>query len=70
MLKIEVIKFEAQDIITTSGNPVVEDTPAAPQCTCKSGWNTENCIARGWHDECIAGGYEGHHNCEDYVQIN
>lgn len=34
MLKIEVIKFEAQDIITNSGTPAAPD---GADCVCNSG---------------------------------
>lgn len=67
MLKIEVIKFEAQDVITAS-TAAPEEKPA--ECICTDGHDVENCMYRGIHDKCIAGGYEGHHNCEDYVQVN
>lgn len=34
MLKIEVIKFEAQDIITTSGTPAAPKDETNSDCTC------------------------------------
>ena len=39
MLKIEVIKFEAQDIITTSGTPAAPKDETNMQCIC----NPEEC---------------------------
>lgn len=73
MLKIEVIKFEAQDIITTSGNPVIEDTPVAPKedkCTCPDDRKEDGsyneaagrCEAAG-HPGCNYPAEKGH-NCE------
>ena len=53
MLKIDVIKFEAQDVITASG-------VAAPGvCTCEKVYN-ETC-AWEYHRTCT---YVGTHNCE------
>lgn len=76
MLKIEVIKFEAQDIITTSGTPVVEDTPVAPKedkCICSP--NDKHYKFETWddssiyydHGDCT---YEGTHNCREYEVIS
>ena len=38
MLKIEVIKFEAQDIITTSGTPAAPKDETNTDCKCISGY--------------------------------
>ena len=68
MLKIEVIKFEAQDIITTSGTPVVEDTPVTPNngnCSCEYGVG-EECLMEK-HGNCPLGPND-RHNCEVFPE--
>ena len=56
MLKIEVIKFEAQDVITSS-------VAAAAECTCIE---PPYCRRNGSHEACVAAGFEGQHECEKY----
>ena len=66
MLKIEVIKFEAQDVITAS-------TAAPAQCTCSANdehyhfANDEVGTLYYDHEGCT---YEGEHNCRKYQEIN
>ena len=63
MLKIEVIKFEAQDVITAS----------TAVCTCSP--NDKHYYFENWsndslyydHGDCT---YEGEHNCEKYQVVN
>ena len=60
MLKIEVIKFEAQDVITAS--------VAAPKCTCDP-HDIHYTFGDGYmpvydHGDCQ---YEGKHNCSYYI---
>lgn len=58
MLKIEVIKFEAQDVITASAaNP-----DAAQYCSCTHD-PYDLCVSSGRHAECLDSGYQGEHNC-------
>ena len=70
MLKIEVIKFEAQDVITTS----IAAPTEAPKCTCDSEeyhryynqetkehyWDHGNCPMTGKIDN-------NEHNCRNFV---
>ena len=50
MLKFELTRFEAQDVITTSGVATAPTTPAAPACICDStgshGYNSKTGIHR------------------------
>ena len=67
MLKIEVIKFEAQDIITNSGLGV-EDVPAAPNnrvCSCEYAVG-EECKMEN-HGNCPMGPND-RHKCEEYPE--
>ena len=72
MLKIEVIKFEAQDIITNSGLGV-EDIPVAPNnrgCLCGNGCDqTENGHQIGYDGETETDIYcpaQFHDKCPKY----
>ena len=65
MLKIEVIKFEAQDVITASVAAVY--TPAEPECICNSDVSHSDCVSAGTHSACTGAGYEGDHNCYSEV---
>ena len=58
MLKIEVIKFEAQDVITAS----VAKSEPAKYCSCTYE-PYEICVGSGDHQECLDTGYQGEHNC-------
>ena len=68
MLKIEVIKFEAQDVITTSVATPEVDAPAEPQCICSEEVPYRDCYINGTHAECEAQPYDGQHKCVDYSQ--
>ena len=57
MLNIEIIKFEAQDVITAS-------TPA-PECTCEKGANHPGYNTPCNHENCEYTGNK--HKCDDYV---
>ena len=59
MLKIEVIKFEAQDVITASNAEPVE-----AQCICNADNWPPACRQDGSHEACVAAGFEGTHQCE------
>ena len=68
MLKIEVIKFEAQDVITASVAAPVEQ-----KCTCSAN-DTHYHFADDEvgtlyydHGDCT---YEGEHNCRKYQEVN
>jgi hypothetical protein len=58
MLKIDVIKFETQDVITTSipdMNVVPEGAPVNPTCYCDESCRTSDGLAsheHGEHKEC------------------
>jgi len=68
MLKIEVIKFEAQDIITAS-------TPAPDEAKCTCSPNDRHYHFKDYsndslyydHGDCT---YEGNHNCVKYEVVN
>ena len=63
MLKIEVIKFEAQDVITAS----------TAVCTCSANdshyhfMDDEVGTLFYDHEDCT---YEGEHNCRPYQEVN
>ena len=52
MLKIDVIKFEAQDVITTS---VAQDAVAFGTCNCTSNCTSEPNYHNNHHDPCTPG---------------
>lgn len=56
MLNIEIIKFEAQDVITAS---------TAAVCTCEPGANHPGNATHCNHENCEYTGKD--HNCNDYV---
>ena len=68
MLKIEVIKFEAMDVITAS-----TAAPEEAKCTCSANdehyhfANDEVGTLYYDHEGCT---YEGEHNCREYEVIN
>ena len=72
MLKIEVIKFEAQDVITASTAAPTE-APEEAKCTCSANdehyhfANDEVGNLYYDHEGCT---YEGEHNCREYEVIN
>ena len=59
-LNVEVVKFEAQDVITAS----VAAPETRVECICDGRMTTETCINWGVHQRCIDSGYEGTHNCD------
>lgn len=66
MLKIEVIKFEAQDVITTSVAASVE-----VKCTCNPNPEPGNdyyACSRNGHFDCpVTSSADADHNCPDYI---
>ena len=68
MLKIEVIKFEAMDVITAS-----TAAPEEAKCTCSANdehyhfANDDVGTLYYDHEDCT---YEGDHNCRKYQEIN
>lgn len=74
MLKIEVIKFEAMDVITASvATPEVdaEEKPAEVVCTCNPNPEPGNdyyaCSQNGHFDCPVTSGADADHNCPDYI---
>lgn len=73
MLKIEVIKFEAMDVITASVAAPDVDAPEEAKCTCSA--NDRHYYFKDWsndslyydHGDCT---YEGEHNCVKYEVVN
>ena len=65
MLTIDVIQFEAQDIVTISipVTPDDSDNPLEASCICNP--NNMHCSS-AFHSDCKAAGYTGaYHNCMD-----
>ena len=73
MLKIEVIKFEAMDVITASVAAPDVDAPEEAKCTCSANdehyhfANDEAGTLFYDHEDCT---YEGDHNCRKYQVVN
>ena len=61
MLKIEIIKFEAQDVITAS-----VAAPVEAKCICNADTWPPACGQDGSHEACVEAGFEGTHQCEMY----
>ena len=71
MLKIEVIKFEAMDVITASVATPEVDAPVEKKCTCPTAEDLYNAPTYDDYYYCDKNGHPGceaeEHHCPEFI---